>query len=76
MISRKDNEESWLIKHGATVPLNPSGNDRQELETFLSKVLGKYKWYLALNNTLLYIEKESSRQIRDVLRESGCLREN
>ena len=76
MISRKDNEDTQLIKYGATVPLDPNGNDRQELETFLSEVLGEYKWCLALSGTLLYVEKESSGQIRDVLRESGYLREN
>ena len=76
MISRKDDEESWLIINGTTISFIPNGNDRQELETSLNEVLGGYKWYLALSGALLYVEKESSGQIRDVLREKGYLREN
>ena len=67
MISKKDNEDSWLIKFGAVIPFGPNGNDRRSLETVLSEVLRGYKWYLAFDGNLLYVEQESLEQIKGIL---------
>ena len=74
MLDRKVYKESQLIIRGASIPLISSGSNGN-LETFLKKVLEGYEWYLG-NNITLYVEQENSAEVINLLKESGCLREN
>lgn len=53
MISKKDDEDVWLIKYGVTIPLSPNGNSRRSLEiSFGGLRLG---WYNLGKDLYLYI---------------------
>ncbi len=75
MLDRKVYEDSQLIIHGGAIVVDSNGNDKRELEILLEKILKGYKWCLG-NGGVLYVEQENSTEVINLLKESGCLREN